>query len=211
MGGIYVSQKVGVVPASGNTGDRAVSVAELTAAQYNGAMVDDTGTAFTISAAEANIAAGSGVTAAEYNELDASVAAVYSEGSAHIPRMLQATYDFAVDGGTIGTIPLGAAIPSNCIILGGIIDVQTTLTSADDSGTGALQCMAANDIVAAVAISNGANPWDQGLHAIKPLWTAATAIKTTSAGSIGFVIGTQNLTAGKFTLTLFYVPTLVNV
>jgi len=208
--GIYNATKVadpGTDPV-----DRVVSVAELSPAQFNAALVDETGTAFTISAAEANAAASSGVTAAEYNELDASDMAVYSESSAHIPRILQATYDFAVDGGTIGTIPLGAAVPNNCIILGGIIDVQTTCTSAGaDAGTGAIQCMAANDIVTATAISAGGNIWDQGLHAIIPVFTAATAIKTTSAGSVGFVIGSQNWTAGKFTLTLFYVPTLVNV
>ena len=193
-------------------GTQPVNIRDVTPAQWNASMVDETGTAFTLTAAEANVLSGAGITAAEFNELDASDYAVYSESSAHIPRILQGTYDFAVDGGTIGTKPLGVAIPDKCIILGGIIDVQTTCTSAGaDGGTGALQCMAANDIVTAIAISDVSNPWDQGLHAIKPLWTAATAIKTTSAGSIGFVIGGQNWTAGKFTLTLFYIPTLVNV
>jgi hypothetical protein len=42
MGGIYVSQKVGVAP-GGDVSQRVVSVAELTPAQYNGAMVDENG------------------------------------------------------------------------------------------------------------------------------------------------------------------------
>jgi hypothetical protein len=61
------------------------------------------------------------------------------------------------------------------------IDVLTTFQSNTDAATIAIQVEGANDIVTAVAISDGANPWDAGLHDVKPVNTALTAVKTTQA------------------------------
>ena len=205
MGGIYVSSKVG----EGQPESRAFSVAELTAAQYNAAMVDETGVAITPSAAELNILDGATVTTAELNKIDQSAADVYVDGFTQA-RWAQATWDFAVDGGAISAIDLGVSIPANSVIVGGVLDVQTTCTSGTDAGTGALSVEGANDIVTAVAIGTG-TPWDQGLQVIIPKWTAATFVKTTAARAITFTIAVEAFTAGKFTISLAYIPTLVNV
>ncbi len=151
-------------------------------------------------------------TAAELNKLDQSVADVYADGFLQ-PRVAQATWDFAVDGGAISAIGLGVTIPANSIIVGGVLDMQTTATSTDtgtDKATGAISVEGANDIVSAVAIETG-TPWDQGLQVIIPKFTAGTMVKVTSAAAITFTIAVAAMLTGKFTVHLFYIPTLVDV
>lgn len=135
----------------------------------------------------------------------------YYDGSQWVfdVQLAFATYDFAVDGGAISTITpsAGFQLPDNAIILDGMVDVVTTCVSATDAATIAIQSEAANDIVAAIAISNVANAWDAGLQAIIPLGTAATAIKLTAARDIKIVIAVEALTAGKFHTILRYVTT----
>ena len=175
-----------------------------TAAELN--ILDGVTSTFT----ELNLLDGVTSTTAELNTVDTSLA--YADVTGLPLRVAQATWDYAVDGGAISAIGLGITIPANSIIVGSIIDVQTTCTSAGaDAGTGALSVAGANDIVTAIAISDGTNPWDQGLHAGKPVFTAATAVKTTSAAEVTFTIAGQVFTAGKFVVNLFYIPTLVNV
>jgi len=150
-------------------------------------------------------------TAAEIDKLDRSAADVYAAGI-NVPMIAQATYDFDVDGGEISAIDLGIDIPANSLIIGGLYDVQTTLTSTDtgtDKATGAISVEGANDIVTAVAIETG-TPWDQGIQQIIPA-TVANAVKTTSLAAITFTIAVAAVLTGKFVITLIYVPTLVDV
>lgn len=115
------------------------------------------------------------------------------------------SYDFAKDGGTVGTKTLRSddgTIPIGSVIMGGYLDVQTGVTSGG-AGTGALQVEAANDTVNAAAVSGA--PWSTtGRKSIIPVFTGATTLKTTDKRSPALVIGTADLTAGKFDLVLFY-------
>ena len=128
-------------------------------------------------------------------------------------RVVHATYDFAVDAGAISTITLkdeksraDIVIPDNAIVLGSMVDVITTFTTASaDAGTIALQINVANDIVTATAVSGGSDIWDAGLQAGVPVWTAATAIKLTAARTPSIVIGGQVVTAGKVVVVLAYI------
>jgi len=155
----------------------------------------------TADTAEINILDGVTATAAEINGLDDSAA--FADGLSRV-RLATATYDFAVDGGAISAIDLGVTIPDNAIILDGMVDVITTLTSATDAATIALHAESANDIVTAVAILT-ATDWDAGLRPIKPLGTSATAVKTTAARAITATIAVEAVTAGKFVVFLRYV------
>lgn len=123
-------------------------------------------------------------------------------------RVAQAEYDFAVDGGAISAISLGATIPDNGVIVGGSVDVITTCTSAGaDAGTGAISVEGANDIVSAIAISDGSNPWDApGRKAIIPKANTpeTTSVKTTAARIVTFTIAGQAFTAGRFFVYLYY-------
>lgn len=113
-------------------------------------------------------------------------------------------YDFAVDGGAIGTLPLrliaGDAPPPNTAVVDGknvAIDVLTALTSAG-AATAGLQLDAGGDVQTAVVVSGA--PWsttgmkDPTLEA--PLKGAG--------GAMRLVIGAFALTAGKFRVYLSY-------
>ncbi len=122
-------------------------------------------------------------------------------------RVAKAQYDFAVNGGAIGAIDLGVTIPAKAIVCGGFVEVLTTFTSATDAATVALSVEGANDIVSAIAISNGANPWDAGNHAIVPKANTpeSTAVKTTVARKVTATVAVEALTAGKANVWLYYV------
>ena len=119
-------------------------------------------------------------------------------------------YDFAVDGGAVGTIPLmgQTAIPSGATIIGGFVDITTQVTSGG-SATLALQVNAANDISTAVAVAS----WTAGVKNVLPApttgaITASTAVRTTAARDISLVVATAALTAGVFYVVLYYVDAL---
>lgn len=107
---------------------------------------------------------------------------------------------------TIGAHGLGVTIPDNAIVCGGFVDVDVTHTSATDAATIALSVQGANDIVSAVAISNGANPWDAGLHAIIPKANTpeTTGIKLTAAREVTATVAVEALTGGHLTGFLFF-------
>lgn len=157
------------------------------------------------STAELNILNGVTANAVEINS--ACDASMLSADGIHRLSVLRATYDFDVDGGAIGAISLGRTIPDNGIVLGGFVEVATTLTSATDAATVAIHVEGANDIVAAIAINNVANPWDAGRKAIIPKFNTpeSTAVKTTADRLVTATVAVEALTAGKFTVWLFYV------
>ncbi|HLC29629.1 MAG TPA: hypothetical protein VJM51_02470 [Dehalococcoidia bacterium] len=122
-------------------------------------------------------------------------------------RVARAEYDFAVNGGAISAIALGVTIPDDAVVCGGYVDVKTTCVSAGgDAGTGALMVQGANDIVSAIAISDGTNPWDIGIKAIVPKANTpeTTGIKLTAAREITFTIGAQVFSAGRFIVFIYY-------
>lgn len=115
------------------------------------------------------------------------------------------SYDFAVDGGLVSTIPLRSDdgdIPNGSVIEGGYIDVQTILASSG-SPTVALQAEAAGDVQAAAAF--GGAPWSTtGRKSVVPAFTGATTLKTTALRIPAMVIAVAALTGGKFELVLWY-------
>lgn len=93
-------------------------------------------------------------------------------------------------------------IPDNSRVWDGYYEVITTFSSAGaDAGTIALS-IATDDVAglkAAIAISDGANPWDAAAPAalIQVGTIAAISEKTTAARAIQAVVAGQVLTAGK--------------
>lgn len=123
-------------------------------------------------------------------------------GSAGNAKM---TYDFAVDGGAVSTItPTNSpTIPANAIILGGTIDITTTLTSggAATIALGTSAGSSTTSLKGATAVAS----WSAGQLALVPVFTAATYVKLTAAGRPTLTIATAALTAGKFDVNLLYV------
>lgn len=114
--------------------------------------------------------------------------------------LVRFTYDFAVDGGAIGTITFAETLPDNAIVTRFFYDVITTLTSATDAATVAFG-IATDDaagLLAAVAISDAGNPFDAGYHdGIQDGAASNFAEKTTAERALIMVIAVEAVTAGK--------------
>ncbi len=125
-------------------------------------------------------------------------------GAGKSASIVRADYDFAVQGGAVGTINLlgSTAIPANSVILDGYLEVLTAVTSGG-AGTMSLGVEANGDVVAQAAVSGA--PWSTtGRKSIHPAATGAASLKTTVARDVAMVIGTAALTAGKFSVYMKY-------
>jgi hypothetical protein len=114
-------------------------------------------------------------------------------------------YSFAVDGGATSTITLRSndgPIPNGAVVVGGVLSVTSGFTTGT-SATGALQVNAANDLVSATIVS-GAPFSTTGNKDIVPDATGSTAITLTAERNPALVIGTGTVTAGVFSLVLYY-------
>lgn len=150
--------------------------------------------------------------------------AVKHESGLQTRYLAAATFDPSANTGerTVDTHGLGVYIPDNAIVTKAWIDVITTCASAGaDAGTIAVQIQAANDVVAAIAISDASNVWDAGLRGSKigvvaisgdaetalvaTAANAANMLKLTAEREIAVVVGGQALTAGKFVVYAEYV------
>jgi hypothetical protein len=141
-----------------------------------------------------------------------------------VRELAVATFDPSANTGerTVAAHALGVYIPDNAVITRAWVDVVTTFTSAGaDAGTIALHVQSANDIVAAIAISDASNVWDAGIHGSKigfpaladtatetalevAALFAASMLKTTAVREITATVGGQALTAGKCNVYLEY-------
>jgi hypothetical protein len=126
----------------------------------------------------------------------------------HNKWVFRATFD-ASAGKAIGAHGLGVTLPDNAIVTRSWYEVLVTFTDGDDdSATIALGVPTdgAAAIKAAVAISNGANPWDAGI--VEGLQTGAAnayMTKLTAARELTATVATKALTAGKLILFGEYV------
>lgn len=118
-------------------------------------------------------------------------------------KVARADYDFAVDGGAVSAITLrGDSIPSGAVIVDVLLHVETAVTSGG-AATLAIGTEAATDMNAADAVSGA--PWST-TGAKRGDFTATTApVKTTAARGIVATIATAALTAGKFSVLVWYV------
>jgi hypothetical protein len=117
-------------------------------------------------------------------------------------RSVQFEFD-ATGGKAIGTHDLGIDLPAGAVLLYSHYEVITTFTSATDAATIALTA-GSGTIKGAVAISNGANPWDDGLKDGAHTWAASAAQKLSAVGAINAVVAVEALTAGKLIGELVY-------
>jgi hypothetical protein len=126
---------------------------------------------------------------------------------------LTAEWDFAIDGGAVGTIALRndlgglAILPDKAIVFLTIIDNVTLPVSTGNNGTIAVGSEAAGDILATV--DPDATNWTQSLPLVGaniPLIASKTTIKKmTAARQLNMVIATNAFTAGKIRFHVLYV------
>lgn len=149
---------------------------------------------------------------ADGNVTNAKIADSTGAGALSVPKSAQVLYDFSVVGGALGPIALTGSptIPDNAVVWLESYDVITTCTSATDAATLKLSFQTDGDITTALAISNGANPWDAGAFVVSQGALASPLPKKlTAARALGLVVaGGENLTAGKIVFNLRYYVTL---
>lgn len=139
--------------------------------------------------------------------VDEAMLAVPTADALNVKRILRATYDFAVDGGTISVIGLGVSLPDNAIVTRSWYEVITTFESSTDAATVSLSIPTddVDGIVTAVAISTG-TPWDAGYQeGIQDGTAAAFTVKTTAARELSMEIAVEAVTAGKMVVFCEYV------
>lgn len=116
------------------------------------------------------------------------------------------TYDFASDGGAISTItPTNSpTVPLGAIILGGVIDITTTLTSGG-SATIALG-LGSGAQVAALKAATAVASYAAGTSlVIIPIFTSATYYKVTAAARLTLTVAVAALTAGRMDINVAYI------
>jgi hypothetical protein len=104
---------------------------------------------------------------------------------------------------------LNVLVPNNAVIVRAFYEVTKTFKSATDAAEIALGIAtdSAEGIVAAIAISDGTNPWDAGFHDGIPDGTAANFVtKATASRQVQATVGGgEALTDGKLNLFIEYV------
>lgn len=110
-----------------------------------------------------------------------------------------------VANSTIAAHPQSLELPAHALVVGGFMDVNTAVVGS--GGSIAVHLEAANDIVAAAAVSGA--PWSTiGRKAIVPKANTpeSTSLKTTVARAVTFTVTAGAMTAGKVTLYLYWIP-----
>lgn len=107
----------------------------------------------------------------------------------------------ATGGADTGQIGTDVFIPAGALIISAQYRVLATFTSATDAATIALSVESDTPVglVSAVAISNGANPWDAGSLVAASIGTPDTA------GELTATVAVEDLTAGKLIIVVEYV------
>lgn len=120
-------------------------------------------------------------------------------------KVARGFYDFAVDGGAVGTITLrGDTLPAGAIAVDSLIDVDTVVTSGG-AATVAIGFEAATNIRAAATLSTAPALDATGPKRSAVLTATAAPVETTQARAITATVATAALTAGKFSVLVWYV------
>lgn len=112
------------------------------------------------------------------------------------PVLLRYEYDFADDGGAVGTISLGN-LPDDMVVTEMYVVIETTLTSA---GTPVLELGNDADQDGYVANFWATRTAGEDIKGAGALITGGTHLVLAADDSLDFEIGTAALTAGKFSV-----------
>jgi len=113
------------------------------------------------------------------------------------------SYDFALQGGAIGSINTGIFVPAGAHVTRAYVEKVTAFTSGG-SATVALSLVSAGDLLAAVAYNNAI--FTAAIGTAIPTGTPATFVKNTATTEkqITLDVATAALTAGKYTIHIEY-------
>lgn len=112
--------------------------------------------------------------------------------------VLKCTYDFAVQGGAVGSYKLldsngnAAKLPAGAIITQVYLHIVTAFVSTSNDGTISLGANTAVDLLAAVDADTLS-----GISAGVPVGTAGTMVRCTAERQITLAVAVHAMTAGK--------------
>lgn len=119
-------------------------------------------------------------------------------------QLVKVTYDFSVDGGTVGNKSLALTLPNKAVVVRAGYHVLTTFTSGGAATVAVkLGAQASGDIIGSTPIAFGT--LTAGTFADGDVLSFATAKKTTAARIITFTIAGAALTAGKLDIFVEWV------
>jgi hypothetical protein len=129
---------------------------------------------------------------------------IVQDNSVYAPKLGQRgsivrTYDVSL-GGAVGVaykLEPPITIPSNAIVIGGYVDVNTAVTPA--TNTLSIGLNSAADLLAATTNLSVATK-----RPIIPVWTVATSVEATNAVYVTVTPAVAPVTAGRFTVVLDY-------
>lgn len=125
--------------------------------------------------------------------LDEALNQIAASGAADANGMatVSVVYDFSVNGGATGSIPLGVSLPDNAVVTEVIRDEVTACTSTGSTGT--IQLTVPTD----GALEQTALTADGGAVTLASSGGSAVPKKTTAARVLQVTIATNPLLAGK--------------
>jgi hypothetical protein len=125
-------------------------------------------------------------------------------------KWARAYYDFATDGGAVGTITLrGDKIPSGARVLSAYIDVKTQVTGGAGA-TVSLGIESAADVRAAATLATAPKLDTVGTPVSAVTNPSTAAVKTTADRDVVATVAVAALTAGQFSVLVEYIE-LANV
>lgn len=121
-------------------------------------------------------------------------------------------WDFAVDGGAVGTIELGEFITAPCIVKLVSFDVITTPTSATSTATVVVAVGATVIQPATIVTAFPAAPAAQSIDNIAVTLAVASQLEVVvnTPGELNIVIAVEPLTAGKIIIIVDYTEAYPN-
>lgn len=128
---------------------------------------------------------------------------LYGLGNGAAKSIYQFTWDFAVNGGAVSSIPLtqiNGPLPNNLIIQNASMDIISALTGGAGATGAVTSGQAANDLVIATLVAGAPFSTTGPKVTIPLLGTVATWVKTTAQRSPALVVAVNAFTAGKFNL-----------
>lgn len=108
-----------------------------------------------------------------------------------VVKGLTVVYDFSIQGGTIGNLPLGVSLPDNAIIVEVVRDETTSATSAGGTGTILLSVPTEGALEQSPLTANGGAP------SVANSGGSALPVKLAAVRELQVTIATEAVTAGK--------------
>lgn len=130
--------------------------------------------------------------------IDAALNQLAANNAGGVLKAVAVTYDFSVNGGAVGSIPLGVSLPSKAVVVEVIRDEVTACTSTGSTGTIILNVPTDGNLEQTALTADGGSP------TLASSGGSAVPKKTTAARQLQVTIATNAVLAGKIVYLVRY-------